>query len=107
MANLASTYWNQGQWKEAEELGIQVLETRKQVLGPEHPNTLTSMHNLAYTCKSLGNIQDALALITKCVELCNKVLGSDHPSAILSSNTLNTTNFITSSPCPTHAHSFF
>ncbi|KAL2859126.1 tetratricopeptide repeat protein, partial [Aspergillus lucknowensis] len=40
MANLASTYWNQGQWKEAEELEVQVMETRKHVLGPEHPDTL-------------------------------------------------------------------
>jgi hypothetical protein len=32
MGNLASTYMNQGQWKEAEELQVQVLETRKRVL---------------------------------------------------------------------------
>ena len=32
MANLASTYWNQGRWKEAEELFVQVMETRKRVL---------------------------------------------------------------------------
>ena len=33
MNNLASTYWNQGRWKEAEELNVQVRETRKRVLG--------------------------------------------------------------------------
>ena len=33
MANLASTYRNQGRWKEAEELEVQVMETRKRVLG--------------------------------------------------------------------------
>jgi hypothetical protein len=33
MANLASTYRNQGRWKEAEELDVQVMETRKRVLG--------------------------------------------------------------------------
>ena len=43
MANLASTFWNQGWWKEAEELEMQVMETRKRVLGAEHPDTLTSM----------------------------------------------------------------
>lgn len=31
MGNLASTYWNQGLWKETEELGMQVMETRKRV----------------------------------------------------------------------------
>ena len=49
MANLASTYRNQGLWKEAEELFVQVIETRKRVLGAEHPDTLTSMNNLAST----------------------------------------------------------
>ena len=43
MANLASTYRNQGRWKEAEELDVQVMETSLKVLGQEHPDTLTSM----------------------------------------------------------------
>jgi hypothetical protein len=45
--NLASTYRNQGRWKEAEELEVQVMETSSRVLGEEHPSTLTSMDNLA------------------------------------------------------------
>jgi hypothetical protein len=52
MANLASTYWNQGRWKEAEELQVLVTEARKSVLGEGHPDTLTSMVNLAYTLRS-------------------------------------------------------
>jgi hypothetical protein len=51
MSNLASTYRNQGRWKEAESLGVQVMERRKRVLGLEHPSTLTSMANLAFTWK--------------------------------------------------------
>lgn len=39
MANLASTYWNQGQLKEAEYLEVQDLEARKKVPGFEHPDT--------------------------------------------------------------------
>ena len=31
MANLASTFWNKGRWDEAEELDVQVMETRKRV----------------------------------------------------------------------------
>src|SRR4051794_35113120 len=38
MANLASTYRNQGRWKEAQDLEVQVVETRKTVLGVEHPD---------------------------------------------------------------------
>ena len=47
--NLASTYRDQGRWKEAEELFVQVMETSKRVRGQEHPSTLTSMANLAST----------------------------------------------------------
>ncbi|TGZ77199.1 hypothetical protein EX30DRAFT_374837 [Ascodesmis nigricans] len=47
MANLASTYRNQGQWKEAEELEVRAVEMTNRGPGEEHPDTLTSMGNLA------------------------------------------------------------
>ena len=34
-------------WNEAEKLQVQVMETRKRVLGDEHLSTLTSIANLA------------------------------------------------------------
>lgn len=90
-ANLASTYWDQGQLNEAEELGVQVLELQKQVLGPEHPDTLTSMAKLAYIWESLERVQDALALLKECVQLRTKILSQDHPHTRASLNTpLNT-----------------
>jgi hypothetical protein len=49
IAALASTYRNQGRWKEAEELEVQVIETRRRVLGVEYPSALTSMNNLTFT----------------------------------------------------------
>jgi hypothetical protein len=39
ISNLASTYGNQGRWKEAEELEVQVIEIRKRVFGLEHPDS--------------------------------------------------------------------
>jgi hypothetical protein len=49
MVNLASTYWNQGRWKEAEMLEVVVMEKRKQMLRDDHPHTLApSVANLAY-----------------------------------------------------------
>ena len=63
MANLVLTYRNQGRWKEAEELGVQVMETRKRVLGQEHPDTLASMANLASTNRNPGQWKEAEELI--------------------------------------------
>lgn len=35
IANLASTFWNQGRWKEAEDLFVQVIETSLRMLGAQ------------------------------------------------------------------------
>ena len=59
MANLASTYRNQGRWEEAEKLDVQVMETSKTKLGADHPDTLTSMANLASTYRNQGRWEEA------------------------------------------------
>ncbi|PVH91243.1 hypothetical protein DM02DRAFT_606711 [Periconia macrospinosa] len=79
MDNLASTYRNQGRWPEAEALLVQVVETRKTKLGPDHPDSLTSMNNLAFTWKSLGRDAEAIELMKECVRLRRYVLGTTHP----------------------------
>ncbi|KAL3432215.1 hypothetical protein BDV09DRAFT_206108 [Aspergillus tetrazonus] len=107
MANLALTYRNQGQWNkaekldtqvldirkagrwnEAEKLEVQVLETRKAVLGPEHPDTLSSMHNLAYIYNSMGRNTEASELMTQCATLRARNIGPTHPDTLSSSDAL-------------------
>lgn len=89
MANLASVYSSQERWKEAGDLKEEVLETRKQSLGPKHPSTLISMNNLAHTWNALGKSKEALRLMSKTVKLCNKQLGPDHPDTVASTTALN------------------
>jgi hypothetical protein len=79
---------NQGRWKEAEELNVQVMETRKRVLGQKHPSTLTSMANLAYTWKSQGRDKEAIDLMKEAERLQRDVLGSGHPHSMGSAQTL-------------------
>lgn len=50
---------NEGLWGEAEELEMQVMETRKRMLGMEHPDTLTSMANLASIYRNQGRWKEA------------------------------------------------
>lgn len=40
---LATAYRLKGRWNEAEQLEVQVMETRKSKLGEDYPNTLSSM----------------------------------------------------------------
>ena len=77
MANLASTYRNQGRWKEAETLQVVVMEKRKQVLGDDHPDTLTSMANLASTYRNQGCWKEAGTLQAVVMEKRKQVLGDD------------------------------
>ncbi|KAG4429579.1 hypothetical protein IFR05_014937 [Cadophora sp. M221] len=76
MTNLASTFWNQGRWKEAEELQATELEICSRVLGAEHPFTLTSMANLASTFWNQGRWKEAEDLEVQVMETSLRVLGT-------------------------------
>ncbi|KAF6781660.1 Kinesin light chain 5 [Colletotrichum sojae] len=86
--NLASTYRNQGRWKEAEELNVRVMETRKTVLGEEHPDTLTSMANLASTYSNQGRWKVAEELEVRVMETRKTVLGEEHPDTLITMDNL-------------------
>jgi len=58
---------------------VRVMETRKRVLGEEHPDTLTSINNLAYTWKGQGRDEEAIRLMTECAQLRTQILGAGHP----------------------------
>ncbi|KFA63730.1 hypothetical protein S40285_09764 [Stachybotrys chlorohalonatus IBT 40285] len=62
MNNLASTFWNQGLWEEAESLEVKVMEISQRVLGEEYPDTLVSMANLASTFWNQGRWKEAESL---------------------------------------------
>jgi tetratricopeptide (TPR) repeat protein len=84
-------YWNQGRWKEAEELVVQIIETRKRESGPEHPDTLTSIANLATTYRNQGRWKEAEELGVQVIETRKRLLGQEHPSTLTSMNNLAST----------------
>ncbi|CAI7580765.1 unnamed protein product, partial [Penicillium glandicola] len=84
-----STFRNQGRWEEAEQLDVQVMETRKTKLGVYHPDTLTSMANLAHTLRSSKQYTAAMQLMAECVQLRDQKLGPNHPQTISSKSALN------------------
>ena len=75
MANLASTCQDQGRWKGAEELEVQVVEVSKGLLGQEHPDILTSMADLASTYRNQGRWMEAEELEVQNMETFKRVLG--------------------------------
>ena len=67
---------------------MQVVQTRKRVLGDKHPDTLSSMQNLAFSLQSQARHEEALTLMERCVQLRQRVLGEQHPDTQSSLNTL-------------------
>jgi len=63
---------------------VQVMETRKRVLGEEHLYTLTSMGNLASTYRNQGRWKEAEELDVQVMETRKRVLGEEHPSTLTS-----------------------
>ncbi|KAI3015357.1 hypothetical protein CBS147347_11230 [Aspergillus niger] len=82
--NICRCLYSDGRWKEAEELGVQVMDIRKRMLGSEHPSTLTSMANLASTYWKQGRWKEAEELDVQVMELRKQVLGPEHPSTLTS-----------------------
>ncbi|GLB08582.1 hypothetical protein AtubIFM57258_004479 [Aspergillus tubingensis] len=89
--NVCSCLSSDGRWKEAEGLGVQVMELSKRVLGPEHPDTLSSMSNLALTYSYQGQWKEAEELQVQVLELRKRVLGPEHPDTFTSMSNLAST----------------
>ncbi|KAI1370745.1 hypothetical protein F4677DRAFT_457595 [Hypoxylon crocopeplum] len=88
---LGLVYHDEGRWTEAEELFVQVMETRKTKLGIDHPDTLTNMANLASTYWNQGRWDDAEKLEVQVMETRKTKLGIDHPSTLTSMANLAST----------------
>ncbi|KAJ7878248.1 hypothetical protein B0H13DRAFT_2545696 [Mycena leptocephala] len=78
----ARVYFDSGRFREAESLQDIVLEKQKQLLGPDHPDTLTAMANLALTYHKLGRYKEAEPLESTVLEKWKQLLGADHPDTL-------------------------
>ncbi|KAF2729741.1 kinesin light chain 1 [Polyplosphaeria fusca] len=87
----AMALYYDGRWAEAEELFVQVMETRKTKLGADHPDTLTSMANLGVTYSVQGKEDKAEPLKKQVMEIRKTKLGTDHPSTLSSMANLAST----------------
>ncbi|MEI7728188.1 MAG: tetratricopeptide repeat protein [Verrucomicrobiota bacterium] len=77
-----------GQYDAAEPLYRCALETMERVLGPEHPDTLSSLNNLAILLSGKGDVAAAESLYRRALETRERVLGPEHPDTLSSLNNL-------------------
>ncbi|CAE6435385.1 unnamed protein product [Rhizoctonia solani] len=83
-----SVYQATGQFSEALKLEAGVLKVTRQVLGKEHPNTLSSMGRLAGHYHALGQYREAEQLQIKALELHRRLLGEEHQDTLTVMNNL-------------------
>jgi tetratricopeptide (TPR) repeat protein len=81
----------EGRWKEAEQYQVGAAKLRIEVLGEEHPDTLTVMANLASTYSDQGRWKEAEELEVDVMEIRKRVLGKEHPDTLTSMANLAST----------------
>lgn len=82
--NLALGYIGLGLFDRALPPMERSLEGRKRKLGPDHPDTLTSMLDLSSIFQATGRYDRAFPLLEQAVDGRKRKLGPDHPDTIVS-----------------------
>jgi tetratricopeptide (TPR) repeat protein len=83
--------WENGDWDNAEQLDVQVVDMRKKLLGAEHIHTLDSIAYLSRTYRSQGRWNEAEQLNVQVVDMRKKLLGAEHPHTLDSIENLAST----------------
>jgi CHAT domain-containing protein/Tfp pilus assembly protein PilF len=65
------------------------LRIREKVLGPEHPDTATSLGDLAFLYQRMGFYDKALPLMERSLRIREKVLGPEHLETAIGLNNLS------------------
>jgi tetratricopeptide (TPR) repeat protein len=84
----ASYFYGRGAYAAARPLYERALAIREKALGPEHPDTATTLHNLALLLRAQGDIAGARPLCERALAICEKALGPEHPYAAANLNNL-------------------
>ena len=79
---IGNAYQGLGLHAEAQQQIERALDLRRRVLGPEHPDTLSSMNQLAMVFIARGRNSDAEGLLTRVVEAQRRLHRDDHPDAL-------------------------
>jgi tetratricopeptide (TPR) repeat protein len=80
--------WQQGRAGEAEEMAMMSMEVRREVLGEDDAETLSSMGMVGLARELGGKYEEAKAINRQTLARKEKVLGHEHPDTLTSMNNL-------------------
>lgn len=84
MNDLAVDLWHQRRFEEAEAPLIEMFQLCQQVLGNEHPDTLSAMNNLALLYLRQGRLAEAERWYIEILEVRRRALGRAHRKTVAS-----------------------
>ncbi|UKZ61236.1 uncharacterized protein TrAtP1_002504 [Trichoderma atroviride] len=87
---IAAYFDFEGKWSQAEMFNIEARDILRELLGHDHPYTLTSMANLTLIYRDQGRWKEAEDLAVQVMENRKIKLGADHPDILISINNLAT-----------------
>ena len=90
MGDLASSFSDRRQLKEAEELYMQLIKIRKRLLGEEHSETLTCLNNLAAVFWEQERLTEAEEIHIQVLKVQKRILAEEDPATISSLSNLGT-----------------
>ena len=83
LLNNASVYARTiGAMKDSEKMASQSMNARNMILGPEHPDALSSMNSLANTYLDQGRYEEAEKFRVQVLEAQKRILGPEHPHTL-------------------------
>jgi serine/threonine protein kinase len=82
MARVVTSAARQGQYDDAERLGMRALHHYRKVLGPNHAETLTLETTVARVLFEEGKFDESLDLVDGSMKTWETVLGSEHPATL-------------------------
>jgi tetratricopeptide (TPR) repeat protein len=89
LLELAGGYFHgRAAYSAAEPLLRRALAIREKALGPEHPDTATSLNDLARVLQDQGDLAAARPLYERALAIREKALGPEHPRMATSLNSL-------------------
>jgi len=87
-AYLARIYNDKGDYKQAEQLLSDTLESQHQLLGVNHPETLSTLVDFAHNAQNLGHYNIARHRFSEALEAYKKIMGDKHPATLAAYNNL-------------------
>jgi eukaryotic-like serine/threonine-protein kinase len=85
---MADVYANLGLYSQTQSLLTRAVDIRRRVLGPENPDTLSSMSRLARMLSAQSRHAEAEKLLREALDTQRRVLGPEHSDTLLSMNNL-------------------